>query len=509
MRIIPFVTRVTFALVALHVQAEPAESPTVSTRNGALQPQQLVSRGSGVFGGEGVSYRVISGETVLRNEDGAPSATIFSFSYLRTDGRGNANRPVLFIFNGGPGSASVWMHLGFFAPHRVTLPNPVQPPTVPPFELERNPHSILDVADLVMIDPVGTGYSRLLPAGKPEQFYGVEPDARSMVQFIEAWLTKHERWNSPKFLVGESYGTVRAALVARQLAGGPLSATGRMVAITLNGIVMLGQALGVSSGDEMRHADNLPSMAATAWHHGKVDKRGLALDAFVAEAAAFAREEYVQALYSGDALEAASRRQIAQRLAAFIGLPVDYVLERNLRVSMDAFRNELLRREGRQLGAYDSRYSLAPPAAGAPPDPVSDDPAMGQYTPVFLAAMHRYLREELQIVVDRPYEAIAFRSINFKWDYSPGSSPGAAPAPQSLAAAMRRNPSLRLFVGTGYFDLVTTLGAANYMTAHTGLPLDRVTSKAYSSGHMPYLGEDSATRLASDLRAFIRAASGR
>lgn len=466
-------------------------------------PFEITTQGKGIFGGQRVAYSVVSGEIILKSDEGVPSATLFSFSYFRSGVGDPGLRPVLFVFNGGPGSSSVWMHLGLFAPKRVKLPDAVNPPTVPPFELEANPYSILDVADLVMIDPVGTGYSRLLPAGKPEQYYGVEQDARSIVQFIEAWLTKHRRWNSPKFLVGESYGTVRAAVVARQLAGGPFSAAGRLVAIPLNGLIMLGQSLNMSSSDEARFVSNLPSMAATAWLYGKAGKGASSLEAHVAAASAFAGNDYLRALYLGDALDGAAKHATASTLSGFIGLPVEFLMSNDLRVSMDTFRGEILRSEGRQVGAYDSRYTLALPASGAPTDPVVDDAAMGQYTPAFVAAMNLYLRDELKIVLDRPYETIAFRTVNAKWDYSPGSSPGAAAAPQSLAAAMRRNPSLRLFVGTGYFDLVTTLGAASYMVAHTGLPQDRVTSKVYPSGHMPYLGDDSAAMLASDLRAFI------
>jgi carboxypeptidase C (cathepsin A) len=259
-------------------------------------------------------------------------------------------------------------------------------------------------------------------------------------------------------------------------------------------------------GADTALANSLPSLAATAWYHGKVDRSARTLQDHVSDARSFAASDYIQALYAGSRLKPGVRRSIADRLAALVGLPVEFVLENDLRISTDFFAERLLADTGRQVGKYDARFVL--PAAGSGGDPVADDPAMGQYVPGFVAAVNLHLRDELGVTLDEAYLAIEFHRVNALWDY--GSGPG-IPTRQDragdLAVAMRRNPSLHLFVGTGYFDLVTTVGAAEYTVAHAGFPADRVTMRHYESGHMPYLGEKSRKRLAADLRAFIQEAA--
>lgn len=469
----------------------------------APEPYHLDVEREGRFGGEEVDYRVVVAETFLEDASGKPAASIVSVSYLRTDVRGEAERPVIFVFNGGPGSASLWLHMGFVGPRRVDFGNDIQPETAPPFRLADNTESPLDVADLVLFDPPGTGFSRLLPDGKPEQFYGVQQDATATVDFIRSWIREHGRWNSPKYLMGESYGTVRAAVVAKLLAGGPFG-TGRMDGITLNGVILLGQAMdgSGSAGRDGAFVSSLPSLAATAWYHGRVDREDATLEQHVAAARRFAAGEYRDALYAGWDLDDRERRQIAERLAGLVGLPADEILELNLRVPNRAFAERLLAGEGKELGLYDSRFVL--PLENGGNDPVADDPAMGQYVPGYVAAANLYLRRELGVELDRPYDAIAFRSVNARWDY--GHGPGVPPSrnfTEDLATAARRNPALRVFVGTGYYDLVTTLGAAEYTLAHSGIPRERVLLRDYESGHMPYLGPDSRRALADDIRRFV------
>jgi carboxypeptidase C (cathepsin A) len=253
-------------------------------------------------------------------------------------------------------------------------------------------------------------------------------------------------------------------------------------------------------------ANDLPSFAATAWYHGAVDRAAGSLEERVAAAQAFAAGEFVEALYAGHRLSAERRTEVAGRIAALIGLPVDLVLEHDLRVSADTFSKHLLAADGRQVGKYDARFVL--PLAARGNDPVADDPAMGQYVPAFVAALNLHLRDELGVTLDRPYLAIEFRKVNARWDY--GAGPGVfSPANHAadLAVAMRRNPALRLFVGTGWYDLVTTVGDAEYTVAHNDFPPERVILKTYASGHMPYLGEESRRQLSADLRAFIVEAS--
>jgi carboxypeptidase C (cathepsin A) len=475
----------------------------------AFSPREFVTHHEGTFGGEKIRYAAIAGDTVLNNESGVPAATIFSFSYIREDVKDRISRPVLFVFNGGPGSSSIWMHLGLFGPRRVALQNPVKPPTTPPFSLQDNPYGILDLADVVLIDPVGTGFSHLLPAGNVKQYYGVEQDGRATVEFIEAWLTKQGRMNSPKFVVGESYGVTRAIVVARMLMGGPFSEVGRMTAITLNGLIIMGgsptEGYGKELGEET-YLNNLPTMAATAWYHKKASA-GSTLESVVTEAQSYAGDEYLKALYAADRLDAHSQSSVADHLSKLTGLPADFIQEKHLRVSMEEFRKQLLLKDGLFVGAYDGRFTLPSGADEGPLDPVADDPAMGQYSPAFIGAMDLYLRDELKVKVETPYEAIAFKTINSAWDYGPGNKPGGPTTrAQDLAAAMRRNPRLRLFSVSGDYDCVTTLGNAAYGLAHSGLPMDRVEAHIYPSGHMAYLGDESSNALAADLRKFVASA---
>ena len=464
-------------------------------------PQVIVStRHHGTFGGASLDYAAVVEETRLSGPDGAPAASVVSFSYLKS-GRADPGRPVLFVFNGGPGSASIWQHLGVFGPRRLAIADGVKPAAVPPFHLEDNPNAPLDVADVVLIDPPGTGFSRLLPGAKPSDFYGVQQDAQATVDFIEAWLSAHDRWDSPKFLVGESYGTIRAAVVAKLAMGGPTSPAGRISGLSFNGVVLLGQAMD-SSGDAARDAAALlPSLAATAWYHKRADA-GKTLDATLTEARAFAGGDYLQALWAGDRLPLDARQAVAARMSALIGLPAGEILDDNLRITAPEFEAGLLRSDGLAVGAYDSRYTLSDKGGGG--DPVADDPAMGQYVPAFVAAFHAYLKDELQVKLDVPYEAISFHAVNGPWDY--GEGPGRHPPTNfalDLAAAMRRNPKMLLMIGAGAYDLVTPLGSAEYVAAHSSLPQDRVDIRTYEAGHMVYMGDRNAKALAADLRAFV------
>jgi carboxypeptidase C (cathepsin A) len=479
--------------------------------NAAFSPREFVTHHEGVFGGEKIRYTAIAGDTVLASDAGVPIATIFSFSYIREDVKDRTARPVFFVFNGGPGSSSVWLHLGFFGPRRVALGDIPNPPVTPPFSLQDNPYAILDLADIVVIDPVGTGFSRLLPSGNPKQYYGVEQDGRATVEFIEAWLTKQGRMNSPKFIAGESYGVTRAIVVARMLMGGPFSETGRLSAIPLNGVVIMGGSPTENYGKEgdTTYPNALPTMAASAWYHKKTGGAGSTLESVIAEAQALAGDEYVKALYAGDRLDAQSQRRISEQLAKLTGLSPDFILHNKLRVGMEDFRKELLHEKGLVVGAYDSRFTMPAGIDEGPLDPVADDPAMGKFSAAFVGAMDVYLRDELKVKVDAPYEAIAFKSINSAWDYGPGNKPGGPTTrAEDLAAVMRRNPRLELLSASGAYDCVATLGGVAYGLAHSGLALDRVTARIYPAGHMVYLGDRGSAALAADLRKLVASATG-
>jgi len=490
------------AMLALSVFAAPAlGAPSPDAPSGSA----IVTRHHGVFGGVAIDYLANVEESLLNGSDGKPAADLVTFSYLAQTKGDPAARPVLFVFNGGPGSSSIWQHLGLFGPRRLAFDDAAKPKILPPYRLEDNANCPLDVADIVLIDPVGTGFSHLLAGGKAEDFYGVDQDARATLDLIADWLTRHGRWNSAKFLVGESYGTVRAAVVAKAAMGGPTTAQGRLTGLTFNGVALLGQSMDFGAGQDQTYVELVPSFAATAWYHGKID-HDRPLRAVIDEARAFANTDYLTALWAGDRLSEADRRAVAERVAKLIGLPASVVLDHDLRISAEVFRSALLHDQGLEIGAYDARYTL--PAARGPGDPVADDPAMGQYSPAFVAGFNDYLARELNVHVARPYEVIAFHGVNGRWDYGEGPGrPSHANFALELGAAMRRAPDMKLFIGAGDYDLVTPLGAAEYVAAHSGLPQDRVAIHDYESGHMAYLGEANARKLAADLRTFVTSAS--
>ncbi len=469
------------------------------------EARRFASNHEGIFGGQKLRYSAIVEENFITDAAGKRTASIFTTSYLRTDVPKGAQRPVMFVFNGGPGSASLWLHMGYVGPRRVDFKDAVKPETAPPFNTVDNPESPLDVADIVLIDPVGTGFSRILPDGKPEQFYGTAQDARVTVDLIQRWTREHDRWNAPKFLLSESYGTIRAAVVARLLAGGPME-TGAMEGITLNGVILLGQSMDMSgsAGDDGRYLNTLPTLAATACYHGKV-AAGCSAAGQVEAANQFIHEEYQRALYAGSRLTGHERDAVVNGLATLTGLSPAVVRENNLRIDASVFARSLLADQFKEIGMYDGRYTL--PLAASGKDPVADDPAMGQYVPGFVAAYNMYARKELGVAIDDTYQAIAFRAVNASWDYGRGPGGGADKNfATDLAVAMRRNPHLRLMVGTGYYDLVTTLGAADYTVTHAGIPLEATQFYLYPSGHMPYLGTEAREALARDVRAFVAGA---
>ena len=463
----------------------------------------VVTRHETTIRGQRIAYTATAGETVLRNDRDEPIATLYSFAYIKTNGA--PDRPVMFVFNGGPGSSSVWLHMGVVGPRRVQLDREVNPSNVPPFGVVDNPDSLLDVADLVFIDPVGTGFSRIVGVGKPEDFYGVDEDAESVAQFIELWLSRNGRWNSPKYLMGESYGSARAALLPRALMGGPTYG-GVMRGITVDGIVLLGSSLngpgGAGQSPALGAALNLPAMAATAWAHRRIDRRGLTLEAFDAEVTRFALDDYLPVLEQAAAgtLDESARAAMAARLSAYTGLPAE-AWTPGLILSTKAFSQQLLADQGLTVGLYDGRYTLSSALDGG--EPVADDPAMGRYVPGFVAAFHQMLSEDLKVNEDRRYGAIVWRNLLFGWNWKRAGVPEGQSFAGDLATAMRRNGDLRVLVASGYYDMVTTPAAAKDALTKAGVPEDRVTVRNYESGHMLYLG-DTAAAFSDDVRALIR-----
>lgn len=471
--------------------------------------RRFVAERKGTFGGKRIRYEVVSEDQVIRNTAGEPLGSIFSFSYVKVSGAREEQRPVLFIFNGGPGSSSTWLHLGAIGP-RIANFQDVTPSQVPPFGIADNPHSLLAVADLVFIDPVGTGFSRIWGQGTAADFYGREVDATASVKFINAWLRKYGRWNSPKFLLGESYGTTRVNMVARRLMGGFLDGT--LKGVSLNGVILLGGDGGLArpTGSD-QFLVTFTTMAATAWHHGLVERKGRTFEQFISEADQFARLELVPGIDSWDRLADAARSALVSRHSSFSGLDQGFVAEKRLRIMPSDFRTHALRSRGLELGHYDSRYTL--PLTGSLGDPVADDPAMGQYSAPYIGAFNRYVRTELGVDIDDDYIVIDWVNVNLPWDHGRDTAPpttafsgGAGDPGGDLAAMMRRNQDLRLMSIQGWFDLFGAVGTARYGIAQRELPIGRVTQKEYLSGHMPYVGP-AGPQMAEDLKTFIQQAS--
>nr|WP_245612269.1 peptidase S10 [Sphingomonas changbaiensis] len=462
-------------------------------------PQVVVTHHSGVFGGQKINYTATAGEIYLKAEDGTPRAAINYYSYVKEPR--DPSRPVTFLFNGGPGSGSVWLHMGAFGPKRVAIPSDARDDGAPPYPLVDNPDCLLDVTDIVFIDPVGTGFSHALGKTDPKEFWGVTKDAKSINQVIRLWLNDNGRWNSPKFLGGESYGTTRSAAVAHELEGSYND-------VALNGIILMSTILDFGAqaeveGNDMPYIIALPSMAAVAWYHDKVPNKPATVAAFVAEAKAFASGEYATALMKGQALTGPERDAIRAKLARYTGLSEQYVERTDLRVSPGRFWKELLRDRGLVVGRLDSRYT------GKDRDNAGEgfdnDPSFYGIDGGYTAAINTYVRGDLGFKSDRSYVTIG--SVQ-PWDWDLGDRGGDGTYYKSVAPylgqALRENSGLRIFVGQGYYDFATPFFGAEYALSRTGFPQDRIQFHYYDAGHMMYVRDEDRHKLASDIKAFIR-----
>lgn len=496
-------------------QGPPAPAPEVVTRFADERldiadlpaPKRFVTQHKTTIRGKALSYTATAGETYITNLFGEPTASIFTFAYVK-DGPRDPDRPVMFVFNGGPGSSSVWLHLGVIGPRRLVLDQEVNPSNTPPFGLADSTFSPLDVADLVFIDPVGTGFSHAVGHAKNADFFGVDEDADAVARFIELWLTENQRWTSPKYLMGESYGATRAAILPRALMGGPLY-SGVMRGITVNGVILVSPALGVGfppaaavDAPDPHVGRAIPSMAVTAWYHGRTEQGGRSAAQVYQQAWQFASADYANAIYQlgKNNLPEAEITRIAAQLETLTSLPQAIWLENKLVIPSQAFLKQVLAGQGLEAGNYDSRYTL--PLAGSGGDPVADDPAMGRYVPGFVAAFHEMITSELAVDMDAPYNSITFAEVNYgwKWERLP-TARGQLPV-DDLAMAMRRTPAMRVMVATGYYDMGSSPASAELQLQHTSLPNDRVLHRNYESGHMLYLG-DTEEAFADDVRAMI------
>ncbi len=499
-------SRLLFALLLLVAgpslgETTPEKAPAPAEKEAIAEPKRFVTEHTGRFNGRTVTYEVIAGETYLRDMDGKPRATIFAFSYLEKDA--SSTRPVTFVWNGGPGSASTWLHMGAFGPKRIVVPSDGSHPGPPPYEVTDAPETLLDVTDLVFVDPVGTGFSRALGDTKPKAFWGLPEDPKSIAEFIRAWLTEHKRWNAPRFLLGESYGTTRAAAVAQILEDD--------MDIAVNGIVFISQALDYQ-GSTPYVRDNLtsfitflPTLAATALYHEQVSPAEPDQSAFLDAARAFAVDEYLPALWKGNRLGEAEYANVRERLRYFTGIDATYLDRVNLRLRGDRFAKELLREQGLAVGRLDSRYVQ---------DDIDDvatntegDAASTAISPAYKAAFMQYLLDDLEVSWHRQYLSPADPNLNKQWNWNPTENPGWEPkyvnTAHALSTAMRMNPKLEVLVASGYFDLVTPFFDAEYTLNRHEIDSSRVQYKYYQGGHMMYVHEPARGSLLGDTRRFI------
>jgi carboxypeptidase C (cathepsin A) len=467
------------------------------------EPVRFETRHTGVFNGTEIAYRAVVSDIQLKRTNGNAYASVFTTAYIQEDEADDPARPVTFVFNGGPGSASVWLHMGLMGPRRVDVPSDATHAGPPPYPVLENPLSPLDVTDLVFIDPPGTGFSRLVGDGKPEDVYGLREDARTVAAVVREWIRKNNRWNTPVYLVGESFGTTRAAAMLPALMRGSEP-------ISVSGVVQISQATDYT-GSSPYVQDNLiafvtylPTMAATAWYHGKVQRNGRTLEAFLDEVRAFAVDEYLPALFKGSDLRGPDREALAQRYAVFTGLDLDYVLRSRLRVNATRFTKELLREDGLAVGRLDGRYTA---------DEIDDvaerpsfDAGSAAISAPYAAGLHEHLAD-LGVDLDRPYHTSGPDvGRNWVWDrsLSSGGEPRYVNTAPDLAWAMSYDPSLRVLVASGYYDYATPFFDAEFTMARHGIDMDRVTMTYYEAGHMMYLHEPSREAVAADIRAFIR-----
>lgn len=476
----------------------PANAPVAGKAEAAPVVQTRSRDLAGIFGGQRIAYKATIADTILTGDDGKPEAVIVTTSYVKTPA--DPSRPVFFIYNGGPGSGSVWLQMGAFGPKRVAIPSDAKDDGAPPYPLLDNPDSLLDVADLVFIDPPGTGFSHLTQGTDPKKYYGLRQDARAVGQVIRRWINDNGRWNSPKYLGGESYGTTRTAMVVDELEGSTYNDVG------LNGLILISTILDFGAedttpGNEMAYVVTLPSMAAAAYYHGKAEAPSV--EAIVAEARAFAIGPFATALLKGQDLPAAERASVRKELSRLTGLSETYLEQANLRVTDRRFYKELLRDRRQTVGRLDARYTGTDyDNAGEYAD---NDPSFYGIDAGYTAAINSWARETLGYRTDRQYNSIGREPGRF-WDWSLDGSGRAAylnVAPL-IGQAMRQNSGLRLFNAQGYYDFATPFFGAEYSLKRPGIPQERITWKYYGAGHMMYVRDEDRAQLSADVRAFIR-----
>jgi carboxypeptidase C (cathepsin A) len=478
--------------------AGPATEPT---------PSVWESNHSIVVGGETVEYKAVVGSFILRDDEEKATAEFFYTAYFRTNVQNVSERPVVFAYNGGPGSASFWLHMGIMGPRRVVTPN-VGQQAPPPYPLVDNEYTLLDKADIVMVDPVGTGFSR--PAGEAEgtDFWGLDEDAASITQFIRRFLSKYERWNAPRYILGESYGTTRSAVLARHLQGAN---------IDLNGIILVSAVLDFNTilfaeGSIVPFVVNVPSFAIVAAYLDALPGGAPAdLDAFMEEVENWALTDYATVLFKGGATDPSERSRVLEQMHEYTGLSREYLDKANLRVSAPEFEKELLRDRGLVVGRLDARFTG--PTGDLRETTPSHDPQSTAISSAYTSLFNTYLRNELGYDGDREYVPSG-RAGPWNWNrrganigFGLGGIPNVAP---DLATAIQRNPRLEVLLVNGIYDLATPYFAAVWTMDNMGLPTDlrdNIQRADFAAGHMMYVEQSLLPQWKETLDAFIQRTS--
>jgi carboxypeptidase C (cathepsin A) len=509
----------------------PGAAATPAPSQAAIfAPETAESEGSVTVGGRRIDYRAVAGTLIVhpkdwddtaaleqarrpadKDKDAGPAAeaSMFYAAYF-AKGAPSASRPITFLFNGGPGSASMWLHMGAFGPRRVVTADAARTPAAP-YRLVDNAYSLLDVSDLVFVDAPATGFSRIAGKDKEKAFFGIDQDAYAFSQFVTRFMTRFGRWNSPKYIFGESYGTPRAAVMTAMLQGDE--------SLDLNGVIMLSVTLNFdlwadtpqfNPGTEEPYIVTLPTMAATAWYHNRVGgDRPADLQPWLREVEQFALTDYAAALMAGSQLEPARKRAIAERLSRYTGLSVDYLIKADLRVNVGEFQHEFENARGITVGRLDTRFTG--PHLDLLGKEADYDPQSAALGSAYVTALNDYVRRELRFGFEKTYRP-GF-DVGDDWSYNhqpPGAGspiPGIANVMPDLASAMKRNPNLKLLITGGYFDLATPYFEGVYEARHLQIPAElqsNIDYRYYPSGHMVYANEESLRQIHDDVAAFIR-----
>jgi carboxypeptidase C (cathepsin A) len=482
-----------------------AEGPSKTDERNARPPADAkdkisTTQHSVTIGGQTINYTARAGTMIMRDEEGKPRASFFFTSYTK-EGADPSRRPVTYTFNGGPGSSSVWLHMGAFGPKRVVYADDEGHAARPPYRTVDNEGSILDVTDLVFIDPVTTGYSRAIPFGDANKFHGVDSDIQSVGEFIRLWTTRYSRWSSPKFLAGESYGTTRAAGLS-----GWLGQQG----FYLNGIVLISSILNFEtasfdSANDLAYELFLPTYTAIAWYHKRLpsDLQSGTLEHAISESEQFALGEYTHALMQGDRISDAERRDVTTKLARLTGLSPAYIEQTNLRVNIGRFDKELLRAQRRTVGRLDGRF------IGIDKDTAGEnnefDPSYAAIFGEYTAVVNDYVRRELKFDTDLPYEILTGKVRPWNYDRAQNRYVDVA---ETLRGAIAQNPFMKVYVANGYYDLATPFAATRYTFARMQLDPElrkNISMDYFETGHMVYIDRKAQARLKKDVDEFIRA----